>query len=54
MIAPTREELLDAVERALEARDMPAVAELVRALALVSPTDAQAILDALALAGGAS
>jgi hypothetical protein len=48
--AYTTEQLLDGVHRALEARDMEAVAALLRRLAVQSPHDAQAVLDMLEFA----
>lgn len=41
------EQLLDGIDRALQARDMEAVAALLRVLAVQAPEQAQAILDAV-------
>lgn len=49
-VALTTGQLLQGIGRALEARDMPAVADLLRVLAMQSPGDAQFVLDALAVA----
>jgi hypothetical protein len=51
MSAYTTDQLLAALDLALKARDMPAVADLLRALAVQSPHDAQAVMDMLEIAG---
>jgi hypothetical protein len=43
----TDEQLLDGIERAVQARDMDAAAALIRRLAVQAPAKAQAILDAV-------
>lgn len=43
----TDDQILEAVSRAIKAHDMPAVASLIRALALQAPDKAQAIYDAV-------
>jgi hypothetical protein len=47
----TIDQLLDAIAAALKAGDMPAAADLLRALAVQSPEDAQAVVDMLEFAG---
>jgi hypothetical protein len=46
----SNEQLLAAIEAALKARDFEAVGDFLRVLAVQSPHDAQAVLDALAIA----
>lgn len=50
MSAYSDEQLLDGIERALDAGDMAAAAGLIRLLAVQNPEAAQDILDALELA----
>lgn len=46
----TAEELLDGIVAALQARDLPAVAALLRLLAVVDPHEAQVVRDMVNLA----
>jgi len=52
-VSRTSESLLLAISEALAKRDMEGVAALLHILAIESPHDAQAIVDALAIAKAA-